>query len=133
MVYIHTNPHRKDLPQYARNIVIRLPQATNYTPEVIKHAINGLRRIFKKGYSYKKAGVIIIEIVPENTVQQNLFYNINDSKTQQLMHTVDELNKRYGRDHVRFSSQGYSKEWKLRQEKLSKCYTTRMDDLLDIN
>lgn len=133
MVFIHTNPHRKDLPQYARNIVIRLPQATNYTPEVIKHTVNGLRRIFKKGYSYKKAGVIIIEIVPENTVQQNLFYDLNNPKTQQLMHTVDELNKLYGRDQVRFSSQGYSKEWKLRQEKLSKCYTTRMDDLLDIN
>ncbi len=132
MVFIHTNPHRKDLAQYARNIIVHLPQATNYTPELIKHTTAGLRRIYKKGYAYKKAGVIVMELIPENHIQGNLFYNINNEKTQSLMHTVDELNARYGRYQVRFSTQGYSKAWKLRQEKLSPCYTTKMDDLLDI-
>jgi len=132
MVYIHTNQHRKDLPQYAKNIVMQLPQATNYTPELIKHTITGLRRIFKEGYSYKKAGVIVIELVPESMVQGNLFYNVNTDKTQKLMQTVDELNAKYGRDQIRFSAQGYNKGWKLRQEKLSPCYTTKMDDLIKI-
>jgi len=132
MVFIHTNPHRKDLAQYARNIIIRLPHASNYTPELITHTIGGLRRIFKEGYSYKKAGVIVMELIPETHVQGNLFYDVNNEKNQKLMHTVDELNARYGRDYVRFSTQGYSKAWKLRQEKLSPCYTTKMDDLLDI-
>ena len=132
MVFLHTNPHRKDLPQYAKNIVVQLPQATNYTPIMTAHTIAGLRRIFKKGYSYKKAGVIVIELVPENNVQGSLFQNEDTEKTHKLMQTVDELNAKYGRDHVRFSTQGYGKAWKLRQEKLSRCYTTKMDDLLDI-
>ena len=132
MVFIHTNMHRKDLPQYARNTIVQLPHASNYTPELIHYATEGLRRIFKKGYSYKKAGVIIIDIVPENPVQGNLFYDVSNSKLQDLMHTVDELNARYGRDQVRFSAQGYSKNWKLKQEKLSPCYTTRMEDLMKV-
>jgi len=133
MVFIHTNQHRKDLPQYARNTIVQLPHASNYTPELIHYATEGLRRIFKEGYSYKKAGVIIIDIVAENPKQGNLFYDVSDTKLQNLMHTVDELNARYGRDQVRFLAQGYSKKWKLKQEKLSPCYTTRMDDLMNIN
>ena len=55
-VFVHTNQFRKDLPQYARNRVIRLPVATNDSMELVKYALIGLKSIYKKGYHYKKAG-----------------------------------------------------------------------------
>ncbi|MDD3875293.1 MAG: Y-family DNA polymerase [Bacteroidales bacterium] len=129
MVFLHTNFHRKDLPQYARSIVVPLPHATNYTPELIKYAIYGLTKIFKEGYAYKKAGVIMVEIIPSNSVQGNLFYPVADEKTKAVMDVVDDLNAKYGRDKVRILAQGYSKAWKMHQEKLSPCYSTRLSDI----
>ncbi len=132
MVFLHTNPHRKDLPQYAQNIVVSLSQPTHFTPELIKYAQYGLKKIFKKGYLYKKAGVIMLNLIPEHSIQGNLFYKADTEKTRRLMHTVDFLNRSYGRDKVRVSAQGYGTSWKLLQQKLSPCYTTRMKDLLEV-
>jgi len=132
MVFLHTNFHRKDLPQYAQNIVVPLPQATAYTPELIRFVQEGLKRIYKKNLYYKKAGVVMLNLVPETSVQGNLFYNLDSEKTHKLMHTMDMLNKKFGRDLVRFSAQGYGNSWKLLQEKLSPCYTTRVSDLIKV-
>lgn len=132
MVFVHTNFHRKDLPQHAQNIVVPLPQATNYTPELIKYAQYGLKKIYKKGYSYKKAGVVMLNLIPAHSVQGNLFYTGSSSKTSHLMQTVDKLNSKYGRDKIRLSAQGYGKTWQLLQQKLSPCYTTRLNDLLKV-
>ena len=105
---------------------------THFTPELIKYAQYGLKKIFKKGYLYKKAGVIMLNLIPEHSIQGNLFYKADTEKTRRLMHTVDFLNRSYGRDKVRVSAQGYGTSWKLLQQKLSPCYTTRMKDLLEV-
>ena len=132
LVFLHTNRFRNDLPQYGKNIVIELPVSTNSTIELIKYAKIGLNAIFKKGYKYKKAGVIVSEIVPANYIQTNLFYNINHQKHNELMIAMDNINNAYGRDTVRLGAQGYSKRWKLRQEKLSNSFTTRFDEIITI-
>jgi len=132
MVFLHTNFHRKDMPQYARNIVVPLPQATNYTPELIKYAVYGLQKIFKDGFSYKKAGVVMIELVHEESVQGNLFYHVDGAKSKAVMDVVDDINAKYGRDKVKVLAQGYGKAWKMNQEKLSPCYTTRLSDLPEV-
>lgn len=132
MVFIHTNQHRQDLAQYAKNIVIQLPEATNSSPELISFALKGLRAIYKKGYHYKKVGIIVMDFVPENTIQTNLFYTENKDRSGTLMKALDNLNSKYGKDSVRIASQGFNKHWKLRQEKLSPCYTTRWNDLLNV-
>lgn len=66
MVFIHTNGHRKDLPQYSRNIVIKLPFATNSSIELAKFANLALKQIFKPGYAYRKAGVIVQDFTQAN-------------------------------------------------------------------
>ena len=133
MVFLHTNQFREDLPQYARNIVIHLPVPTNSTLELVHFSREGLKRIYKKGYVYKKAGIIVSDFVPEEEVQQNMFDHTDRKKHASLMKVMDRLNKDYGKETVRVASQGFSHCWKLRQEKLSRRYTTRWNELVTIN
>jgi DNA polymerase V len=132
MVFLHTNQFRQDLPQYARNIVITLPVATNSTLELIHYARAGLKKIFRKGYSYKKVGIILSEFVPEANVQQNFFDKTSRTKHSAIMRLMDELNGTMGRDTIRIATHGYENRWKLRQEMLSKRFTTRFDEILEI-
>ncbi len=133
MVFLHTNQFRDDLQQYARNIVVHLPVPTNSTLELVHFSKEGLKRIYKKGYAYKKAGIIVSNFVPESEVQQNMFDTTDRKKHALLMKAVDKLNKDYGKETVRIASQGFTQCWKLRQEKLSSRYTTRWSDLITIN
>lgn len=130
LVFIHSNPHRQDLMQYAKSISLQLPVATNSSMEIVSMALHGLSRIFKQGIHYKKAGVIISGIVPENNVQASLFDQVDRNKHKLALAALDKVNNRYGKDAIKLASQGYEKRWKLRQEKLSPNYTTRWEDIM---
>ncbi|MDD5570228.1 MAG: Y-family DNA polymerase [Bacteroidales bacterium] len=132
MIFIHTNQHRNDLQQYAKNIVVEMPVATNSTIEIIKYASEGLKAIFKKGYHYKKAGVIAVNIIPENAVQGNIFDETDRTKHKKLMQTIDRINAAMGTNKVIIAKQGTKRKWKLRQEKLSPCYTTKISDIITV-
>ena len=131
MVFVHTNRHRKDLPQYSRNIVIKLPFATNSSIELSKFAIQALKQIFKEGYSYKKAGVIVQDFTPQDSVQKSLFEERNE-KHIPLMKAVDKLNALFGQQKIRLASQDAKRVWKMKQEKLSPNYTTKLADIITI-
>lgn len=131
MVFVHTNRHRKDLPQYSRNIVIQLPFATNSSIELSKFAIQALKQIFKEGYSYKKAGVIVQDFTPQDSVQKSLFEERNE-KHIPLMKAVDKLNALFGQQKIRLASQDAKRVWKMKQEKLSPNYTTKLADIITI-
>lgn len=128
-VFIQTNTHRTQDKQYYRSINIQLPVASNSSNEIICYALKGLSKIYRSGYNYKKAGVIVMDIIPEKQVQFGLFDNFNRSRDKKLMESFDEINTTYGTDLVRFAVQGYNKRWKLKQERLSPCYTTRLKDV----
>lgn len=132
MVFIHSNGHRKDLPQYYRNIVLKLPFPTNSSIELAKFAVQALKRIFKEGYAYKKAGVIVQDFSPADCLQQNLFEN-RDERHIPLMQTIDQLNTRFGQQKIRLASQDLKRVWKMKQEKLSPRYTTNIDDIITIH
>ncbi len=132
MVFIHSNGHRHDLPQYSRNIIVKLPFPTNSAIELSKFATLALEKIFIKGYYYKKAGIIVMDFCDENCLQTNLFEN-RDPRHIPLMQTVDELNASYGQQKVKLAAQDLQRVWKMRQEKLSPCYTTRLEDIITIN
>jgi DNA polymerase V len=131
-VFVETNRFKEKEPQYNNLKVVKLPVATNSNPEIIQYSLMGLRQIFKSGFRYKKAGVIVSGIVPETQIQQDIFDTVDRDKSKSLMLTVDKLNQQYGRDLVRVAAQGFERKWKLRQEKLSPCYTSRWSDLLTI-
>lgn len=130
MVFIHTNNFREDLPQYLQNCVIEFPVATNSTLEIVKYALIALKRIYKKGYQFKKAGVTITEIIPDAAIQTNIFDNVDREKHARLMSVVDQLNDGFKKNNLRLAVQEGSRRWRLKQEKLSPCYTTRISDVL---
>lgn len=129
MVFIQTNRFREDLPQYWKSAVIHLPVPTNDTLEIVHYALSGLKTIFRSGYHYKKAGVIITEIT-ENS-QRGIFDTVDREKRERLMQTIDQINGKYGIP-VKLAVQGNGREWKLKQEQLSKCYTTKLTDIIVI-
>jgi len=132
-VFIHTNIHKADDLQYYRSINLQLPVATNSTTEIIKAAMKGVDAIYKEGYRFKKTGVIVMDIVPESTVQGGLFDAVNRKRDKKLMAVLDNINQSFSKDMLRFAAQGYSDRWKLRCEKLSKHYTTNLNDIITIH
>ncbi|MBN1769209.1 MAG: Y-family DNA polymerase [Prolixibacteraceae bacterium] len=131
MVFIHTNGFRSDLQQYSQNIVIKLPFASNSGIELANFARLGLQKIFREGYQYKKAGVIVMDLVSEHELQLNIFKN-SDPRHRMLMKAVDELNHEMGQQKVRLASQSPGRTWKMRQEKLSQRYTTRLSEVFSV-
>ncbi|RXP52469.1 Y-family DNA polymerase [Lutibacter sp. HS1-25] len=131
MVFLHSNWHRKDLPQYGKNIVVKTHYPTNSSIDLIKYATQGLEHIYKEGYHYKKAGVIVMNITPENAKQFSMFSEENP-KHMPLMKTIDRLNKSIGQTKVKFGSQDLGRTWKMKQEKLSPRYTTKLSEIITI-
>jgi len=131
MVFILSDVHRKDLPQYYRNAVVQMPYSTNSTIEIAGFAIQALQRIFLPGYHYKKAGVILHDFTSENERQSTLFESWNERHIP-LMMAIDKLNVRYGQQKIRLASQDLKRVWKMRQERLSPRYTTKLEEVLEV-
>ena len=133
-VVLNTNPFNTSGEHYNGYKSLALSTPTNDTAEIIQTAHNLLKSIYKKGLTYKKAGVIVGDIISENQVQLNLFdINSNHHKKKNLYSTVDIINQSMGRDKVQILGQGITRRSRLRKEKLSPCYTTRWNDLLQIH
>lgn len=131
-VFIHTDPFNSNEPQINRSKTITLPVATNDNAELVKYALICLNEIFCTEFRYKKAGVIVEGLQAEDQVQGNIFDKTNRKKQHNLIRTIDKLNREFGRDKVKLAVQGDGKEWKLRQEKLSKRYTTNWKEIIDV-
>jgi len=131
-VFIQTNPHRLQEKQYFNSITIPLNVATNTSNELIKYAMWGLDKIYRTGYNYKKVGVMMTHFTPESQIQGGLFDKVKRDRDNKLMKTLDSCNKALGKDLVRFARQGYKGNWKLKQERLSPCYTTDIKQILTI-
>ena len=131
-VFIQTNNHRTQDRQYFRGITINLEVPSNNTPDIIKAALKGLDIIYRPGYNFKKVGVMLFDIVPESQIQLGLFQNQPNELSWQLMKTLDNINVKFGKDVLKYAAQGYKKIWRLRQQKLSPCYTTDINQILKI-
>ena len=131
-VFIMTNRFA-DTPQYVNGQTIQLPVATANANEIIHHALTGLRLLFREGYKYKKAGVMLSDCIPESGQQSALWDNIDREKFSKVMKTLDGINQSSGQELVKFGVQGSERSWKMKQEMLSPCYTTRWKDILTID
>ena len=128
-VFIQTNIHRKQDKQYFQSITLDVTVASNSTTELLKYAMTALNIIYKPGYNYNKTGVIVMDLVQQDQIQLGLFDDGQQEKDRKAMTAVDNVNQTFGRDAVRLGRQTFNKKWKLRQEHLSKAYTTRFDQL----
>lgn len=129
-IYLRTNKHNVKHDQHYPSLTVKIPFATNSTHELTKICTQALRAIYEPGYNYLKTGVRATGIIPAGEVQYNLFSTYDNSKLVALSGLMDEINSRYGRGALRIAAEGYDKTWKMKQEFLSKQYTTDWKDII---
>lgn len=112
---------------------VTLPAATSFTNELIKPAVAIVDRLFKRGTLYKKAGVILSGIVPDNSIQANLFQTESKNCERKLMDMIDNINFSQRDDVLKFATSGTERNWKMQQNFVSGRHTTRWDELFEIH
>jgi len=131
-VFVQTNPFRHEDKQYFASQDLHLRVPSNNTKELLSYAMRGLNNIFQNGFNYHKAGILLTDIVPSKFIQLSIFDKPESSQQKNLMKTIDKVNRNFGRDTVRFGSQGFDKQWHLRRQYLSKAFTTNPNEFLTI-
>ena len=108
---------------------ITLPVATSATNELIKPALQLVDQLFEKGRRYKKAGVMLSGLVPDECIQANLFVAEKNNTKRRLMGMLDNINFAMRDDMIKFAASGTTRDWKMRQELRSPRYTTRWEEM----
>ena len=121
-VFVRTSPFQSRYGFYSNSKTIDFPIATNNSIEIVKAAISSLESIFKNGYRYQKAGVILSHLCDSNS-KENLFSSIRDEKINSLMRSIDNTNYRYGRSTLSLASAGVHKKWNMKRQHSSKIDT----------
>jgi DNA polymerase V len=133
-VFVATSPFDSQNPQYSNSATTVFAKPTNNAAELIHAAHHGLKRIFKPGFSYQRAGVILPDLLPAGVVQTSLFdLEENANQSNELMTTLDNINQRYGKKSIHYASEIISKRWHMRQQFKSPSYTTKWAELFTIN
>jgi DNA polymerase V len=135
-VFIMSSFHHHEDGFYGNHVHLVLPQPTDFTPTLLTHASQGLETIFRSGFSYKKAGILLGELVPSGCYQQDLFVKQDvkeEVKKKAVMALLDQANSKFGYKVLQFASEGIEKDWQMKREMRTACFTTRWSDLLTIN
>ena len=130
VVFLETNRFKEHETQYYPSILIKLPFPTNSTLELVKFANMGLKQIYKNNVYFKRGGIMLTDFVDANEFQPSLFFN-SDPRHKILMKVIDGLNQKYNKDVVRLATQDTGKH-KMRQEHLSKHFTTDIKEILTV-
>ena len=132
MVFIRTSPFRKD-PQYSRSITVPLRRPSADSAAIVGAALAGLRGIYRPGFQYAKAGIMLLDLQSDSLDQGELDFQEDDVKDRgRLMEALDDLNQRYGRGTVLVASAGTAgnrRAFSMKQERRTPEYTTRWDDI----
>ncbi len=129
-VFIHTNQFRTNDKQYGNAIVVPLPNPSADTRLLVRAALFGLWKIYRPGYFYKKAGVMLLDLTDAGCMQQSLFEMVGrDERSESVMRTMDALNARFGRNALTIASAGVSAIWAMRRERMSQSYLTDWNEL----
>ena len=134
-VFAYTSRFRLDLPQHCINRTIHMMVPTNDLQELVSTAVRALRIDFCKegGYHYKKAGVIVWNIVPDSAIQTNLFDTTDRDKQSRLAAAIDAINRKNGHNTIKVAVQGTkNKSWHLKCEHISKQYTTNLSEIIKV-
>jgi len=133
LVFLGTNPHRTDLPQYAPSRIVELERPTADTRAIIHAAQRALTHMHLKGYRYMKGGVMLLDLVDAERHQLSLLdtpqSDAERRRSQALMATLDRVNRRMGRGTVTFGMPAPGADWPLRCLNRSNRWTTRWSEL----
>lgn len=130
-VFLKSNRFKKNVAYHSRGFTVQLPYPTNSSLDLVKFAKEALLQVYKSGILYKKAGVIVSRITPQNEKQTSLFTEENP-KHFPLMKKIDALNESYGKHTIKFANQDLKHRWKMRQNYLTQNYSTKLTDVIEI-
>lgn len=134
-VFVVTNDHIQGQYEYnpqTRHSHTNLLQPTSHTNELIKTAIPLVEKLYNRGSKYLKAGVMLGGLVPDQSIQGNMFKTAFANNQRVLMGTMDNINFSMRDDAIKYVASGLKRNWKMRQEMRSKRFTTRWDELYEV-
>ena len=124
-VFIETNRFSNG-PQYAPSQAVELSPATNNTKHIVRAALQGLKEIYRKGFKFKKAGVMLLDLVDADHAPQSLF-DQHDPKDDKLIEAFDQINRQQGPRVINFGAAGQASDWHSASAHKSPRYTTEWD------
>ncbi len=129
-VYIRTNPHKEEDQLYQQAMLLPLFEPTDDTRLLCRAALNGLRQIYRSGYAYQKAGVMLTGVIAAAARPRTLFEDVAaQQRSTALMTTLDRINRRMGSGTLQLLGEGVRKSWAMRRGNMSQRYTTEWDEL----
>lgn len=132
-VYVVTaNYNNKEYAPESSTLHAVLPVSTSLTPVLLQYALPLVNKLYRKGDHYLKAGIILSDLVPENSVQFNLFKDADTERKKKLMSKLDNINFSMRDDVVKFASSGILRNWRMRQDFISSRYTSRWEELKEV-
>lgn len=132
-VYAHTSAFRTDIEQHYLSELVTLPVATSNTQELISYALAAFRRAYRSGALYKKAGVVLLKIIPETAVVPDMFDTKDRDKDKRLQRVLDHIDDRHGKRAILLGSQMTSTQPVYKTEHKSPLYTTDLSDIITIH
>lgn len=131
-VFVHTSPHREG-PRFSKSIVVPLRRPSADTSDLVNAAAAGMRAIYQPGFDLIKAGVMLLDLVPDSVHQAELELDDDGGRDRsRLMSAMDLLNDRFGKGTLHVASTGlddHQREWGMRQERRTPQYTTRWNEV----
>jgi DNA polymerase V len=131
MMTVYVTTSRFIANPYFNTHITRFPVATNNSMELVEAAVLSIDRIYREGLEYKKAGVLLHELVEENHVQKDLFDTTDRDKAKRLMQTIDRINAKEG-GAVHWAAEGIGRPWHVKFQRLSQKFTSRWDQLPEV-
>ncbi|MCY1549721.1 Protein UmuC [compost metagenome] len=128
-VSIRTGMFNPDEPRFAKGAVCQLPYPTNDTRVVITAALEGLEQIYREGFAFAKAEVLLLDLRQPGEFTGDLFAAAQPGSAERVMAVMDAINARWGRGTLRPAGVPAAPEWGMRRELMSPNYTTRIDQL----
>jgi len=129
-VFVMTNRFKDSEPQYDAGLTVPLACPSDDTRTLTAAALAGLERLYRKGYRYKKSGVMLLDLSAKRLAQADLFEDTQTkSKSARLMRVMDQINQTWGRGSLRSGASGFEQPWAMRAAHRSPRYTTRWDEL----
>lgn len=130
-VFISTNRFNHE-PQYSNGMTMNLAPMSDNNFELTALALHGLTTIFQSGYRYKRAGVLLANLMPSVNLTKRLWDDEENERMRKLMATLDELNDKFGRDAIKCGMFSLHGKWRTRFSKRSPRYTTKWNELMTV-
>jgi DNA polymerase V len=128
-IFIRTSPFDKHRKYYSNSISVDLPMSTSNSLELVKKSICALNKVYKYGYFYQKAGIILSKLEDADKNELNLLSPLMENKSKTLMKAIDFTNAKYGRNSISVAQVGIDKSWKMKREHFSKIDTAKFESL----